>query len=62
MTLQDRTSWTEPGDIDAAVAAVRPTAHEMEHPDDFDHLVDRFGDRKYVLLGEASHGTSEYYR
>jgi hypothetical protein len=34
----------------------------MEHPDDFDHLVDRFGDRKYVLLGEASHGTSEYYR
>ena len=25
-------------------------------------LFDRFGDRRIVLLGEASHGTSEFYR
>ena len=28
----------------------------------FASLFDRFGDRKVVLLGEASHGTSEFYR
>lgn len=25
-------------------------------------MFDRFGDAKIVLLGEASHGTSEFYR
>lgn len=62
MTLQDRTSWIEPGDIDAAVADVRSTAYGLEQPSDLDRLVEQFGDRTYVLLGEASHGTSEYYR
>jgi erythromycin esterase-like protein len=28
----------------------------------FAHLFDRFADRRVVLLGEASHGTSEFYR
>src|SRR4051794_15561918 len=28
----------------------------------FGPLFDRFGDRRVVLLGEASHGTSEFYR
>jgi erythromycin esterase-like protein len=28
---------------------------------DLDKLIDRIGDSKYVLLGEASHGTHEYY-
>ncbi|MER8436042.1 protein-L-isoaspartate(D-aspartate) O-methyltransferase [Mesorhizobium sp. M1312] len=28
----------------------------------FGELFDRFGDRRVVLLGEASHGTSEFYR
>ena len=28
----------------------------------FGWLFDRFADRRVVLLGEASHGTSEFYR
>jgi erythromycin esterase-like protein len=31
-------------------------------PDDFDPLVDLIGDARFVLLGEASHGTHESYR
>jgi erythromycin esterase-like protein len=30
--------------------------------DDFDPLVDAVGDARFVLLGEASHGTHEFYR
>ena len=30
-------------------------------PSDLDPLLERIGDARYVLLGEASHGTSEYY-
>src|SRR5487761_2074815 len=29
---------------------------------DYDALVDRIGDARLVLLGEASHGTHEFYR
>jgi len=31
-------------------------------PSDFDSLVDLVGDARFVLLGEASHGTHEFYR
>jgi erythromycin esterase-like protein len=62
MRLQDRTSWTEPGDVETAAREVRSRSRRLEHPDDLDRLVELFGDRKYVLLGDASHGTSEYYR
>lgn len=33
----------------------------LEQSGDLDPLIDRIGDSKYVLLGEASHGTHEYY-
>lgn len=29
---------------------------------DYDRLLDRIGDRRHVLIGEASHGTHEFYR
>ncbi len=34
----------------------------LENGGDLDPLMDRIGDARYVLLGEASHGTSEFYR
>jgi erythromycin esterase-like protein len=29
---------------------------------DYDRLMDLVGDARYVLIGEASHGTHEFYR
>jgi len=31
-------------------------------PDDYDALMDLVGDARFVLIGEASHGTREFYR
>lgn len=33
----------------------------LRNENDLDALLDRIGDRRIVLLGEATHGTSEYY-
>ena len=40
---------------------VRDKAHPLEDRNDLDPLLDQIGDSRYVLLGEASHGTHEYY-
>lgn len=37
------------------------TSTLLENREDLDPLMDYIGDAKYVLLGEASHGTHEYY-
>ena len=60
--LRDRTSWDEPNSIEAAANEVRSVGTELAGPDDLDELVARLADDRYVLLGEASHGTSEFYR
>lgn len=36
-------------------------AMPLTEPAELDALLDRVGDARFVLLGEASHGTSEYY-
>ena len=50
--------------IDRSVSvAIREAAHPLTgSPDDFAPLLDRIGDARFVLLGEASHGTHEFYR
>jgi len=40
---------------------IRSLSRPLNSPDDLDPLLDRIGEARYVLLGEASHGTHEYY-
>jgi erythromycin esterase-like protein len=48
-------------DLPAMIAAAAEPLPEFDHPA-FGALVDRFADRRVVLMGEASHGTAEFYR
>lgn len=40
---------------------IRDNSIDLNNTRDLDILMDAIGDAKYVLLGEASHGTHEYY-
>jgi erythromycin esterase-like protein len=51
----------EPPAAAEAAAQVRAMARPLRRPDDLDPLLDHVGDARYVLLGEASHGTADYY-
>ena len=43
--------------------AVREAAHPLVGArEDYDPLMEMVGDARFVLLGEASHGTHEFYR
>ncbi len=47
---------------DPAAAVVRACVPVTGAVGDYDELLARVGDRRLVLLGEASHGTHEFYR
>jgi erythromycin esterase-like protein len=51
----------EPPLSDRMLAEIRNAALPLSSPRDLDPLLEQVGDAKYVLLGEASHGTREYY-
>src|SRR5687768_5632313 len=45
------------------VAAIRDAAHPLSGAaGDYDPLLNLIGDARFVLIGEASHGTHEFYR
>ena len=47
----------------ALLEAVRQTAQPLTgEPEDLDRLLTLIGDAQFVLIGEASHGTHEFYR
>ena len=46
---------------DESCGRLANVARPLETARDLDPLLDRVGDARFVLLGEASHGTSEYY-
>lgn len=53
------------GASEEMIAALRATAEPLPHPadaPDFGAMFDRYGDARVVLLGEATHGSSEFYR
>jgi erythromycin esterase-like protein len=48
---------------DLAIRALRGAAWPLVgSAEDYDPLLERVGDARFVLLGEASHGTHEFYR
>lgn len=51
----------KPSTIEARIAAAAERLPELDDPA-FAEPFDRFADARVVLLGEASHGTSEFYR
>ena len=46
----------------ATAEAVRAAARPLSKNDDHDALLAMVGDARFVLLGEATHGTHEFYR
>jgi erythromycin esterase-like protein len=47
---------------DASLAALRAAAHPVSGaPGDYDALLEQVGNARFVLLGEATHGTHEFY-
>ena len=42
--------------------AIAQVAIPLDDESAYDALFDRIGDARYVLLGEATHGTHEFYR
>src|SRR5438270_8105246 len=50
---------TDTGLLDAVREAARPLTGAAG---DYDALIELIGERRFVLLGEASHGTHEFYR
>src|SRR3954449_11897942 len=51
-----------PGETQELARQVARVAHPLDGPEDLDPLLERIGEAHYVLLGEASHGTSDYYQ
>ena len=52
---------------DATVTKLTDLVRQSAHPlrgsaQDYDPLIDLIGDARFVLIGEASHGTHEFYR
>src|SRR6267143_3501085 len=48
---------------DPVLTAVQRDGHPLTGAaDDYDRLLEHVGDARFVLIGEASHGTHEFYR
>src|SRR5687767_6197560 len=61
MARATRRRQGEPPVDDRLLQNVRDLARLLRAPADLDPLLERVGNARVVLLGEASHGTHEYY-
>lgn len=57
--LGRRDGWAVPDD--EIIRSVREGGYPVAAVEDLGPLLDRIGDSRIVMLGEASHGTAEYY-
>ncbi|MFQ3318774.1 MAG: erythromycin esterase [Natronomonas sp.] len=62
MTIGNRGTWSEPAGVGQVADELRAYGRPLDGPHDLDDLIERLSDAEVVLLGEASHGTSEFYR
>src|SRR5690348_4535475 len=63
MKLLARTGIMFKSTTAALADAVREAAHQLTGAaKDYDPLLELIGDARFVLIGEASHGTHEFYR
>ena len=54
---------TSPSSLEVPSTLWREHAHDVRGaPHDYDELIARIGERRHVFIGEASHGTHEFYR
>src|SRR5260221_2248121 len=56
-----RSRREEPRDTAGLSAQIQALARPLQTAAALDPLLDRVGDACFVLLGEASHGTADYY-
>jgi erythromycin esterase len=59
--VQDRLTGRAAVVTEELVHRIKDAALPLRGKQDIDPLIERIGDARCVLLGEASHGTSEYY-
>ena len=57
-----RPAFRSDGRLEALVAAEACPFDPGDFQPAVEHILDCIGDRRLVLLGEATHGTSEFYR
>jgi erythromycin esterase-like protein len=61
MARRSRRLFEEPDASDPLEEAIRSLSRPLDGLEDLDPLMERIGDARFVLLGEASHGTADYY-
>lgn len=59
--METSKNLNNPINSDKIIELLNRSSSPLENSEDLDPLMDYIGDAKYVLLGEASHGTHEYY-
>ena len=62
IALLERRTQAEAEELARLLRGIGEALPQPEHDAAFGAFFDRFGDARVVLLGEATHGTSEFYR
>lgn len=56
------TASSHPASFSSSIDEIRSLARPLTTSADFDPLIEVIGDARFVAIGEASHGTHEFYR